>query len=43
MSRKSPARRLPAGPGRDKVIAELEAQYEEGTSIRALAPAAQST
>ncbi|MDJ0344187.1 helix-turn-helix domain-containing protein [Streptomyces sp. H10-C2] len=37
MSRKSPARRLLPGPERDEVVAGLKAQYEAGTSIRALA------
>ncbi|MGW2940123.1 helix-turn-helix domain-containing protein [Streptomyces sp. NPDC055722] len=37
MSRKTPARKLMAGPARDKVAAELKAQYESGTSIRAIA------
>lgn len=37
MSRKKPARKLLPGPERDKVAAELKAQYEAGISIRALA------
>jgi helix-turn-helix protein len=39
MSRKKPARKLLPGPERDKVAAELKAQYEAGTSIRAIAKA----
>ncbi|MET7728758.1 helix-turn-helix domain-containing protein [Streptomyces mirabilis] len=37
MSRKKPARKLLPGPERDKVAAELKAQYEAGISIRAIA------
>jgi predicted transcriptional regulator len=37
MSKKSPARRLRSGPDRDKLAAELKAQYEAGASVRSLA------
>lgn len=37
MSRKKLARKLLPGPERDKVAAELKAQYEAGISIRAIA------
>ncbi|WP_127356142.1 helix-turn-helix domain-containing protein [Actinacidiphila soli] len=37
MSKKSPARRLRSGPDRDKLAAELKAQYEAGASVRLLA------
>ncbi|KUH39755.1 MULTISPECIES: helix-turn-helix domain-containing protein [Streptomyces] len=37
MTRKSPARRLPPGPDRDEVAADLKEKYDAGASIRALA------
>jgi predicted transcriptional regulator len=37
MSKKPPARRLRSGPDRDKLAAELKAQYEAGASVRSLA------
>ncbi|MBT2369382.1 transcriptional regulator [Streptomyces sp. ISL-10] len=39
MARKKPARKLMAGPDRDKVAADLKAQYESGASIRSIAEA----
>lgn len=37
MSRKDPARRLPPGPERDRLAADLKKKYDAGASIRALA------
>lgn len=37
MSNKTQARRLWAGPERDKLAADLKTKYEAGASIRALA------
>ncbi|MGW1617475.1 helix-turn-helix domain-containing protein [Streptomyces sp. NPDC002285] len=37
MPDKTPARRLPPGPERDRLAADLRARYEDGKSIRNLA------
>ncbi|MET8276196.1 helix-turn-helix domain-containing protein [Streptomyces sp. NPDC079189] len=39
MSRKTPARKLMAGPARDQVAAELKERYEKGDSVRSIAEA----
>ncbi|MGY4907658.1 helix-turn-helix domain-containing protein [Streptomyces sp. 900116325] len=39
MSRKTPARKLMAGPARDQVAAELKERYEKGNSVRSIAEA----
>ncbi|MEV7004630.1 helix-turn-helix domain-containing protein [Streptomyces sp. NPDC093982] len=39
MSRKTPARKLMAGPARDQVAAELKKRYEKGDSVRSIAEA----
>ncbi|MFE7793843.1 helix-turn-helix domain-containing protein [Streptomyces sp. NPDC057460] len=39
MSRKTPARKLMAGPARDQVATELRKRYENGDSVRSIAEA----